>query len=336
MPHAAASPVSERAPLALAMSLAREDLKAVDALILARVGAEIPLIREMTQHIVASGGKRLRPLLTLLCARLCGYEGARHIDLAASVEFIHTATLLHDDVVDESKLRRGNPTANEVWGNKASVLVGDFLLSQAFRLMVADQNLKVLDILSSSAAVISKGEVMQLMAEGELDTTQAQYLEVIASKTAALFAAACELGAVVAGLDAQEENLRRFGQAVGIAFQLVDDALDYAADEAKLGKTVGDDFREGKLTLPAILAYAQAETEEEREFWRRTMAEHSQQPEDLPRAVALMQKHQSLRRTFDAARAYCDEALGCLEAFPDSREKDALREIVEFCLERMY
>ncbi len=222
---------------------------------MSRVKSEIPLIHNIASHIIASGGKRIRPALTLISAQLCGYEGARHIALAAAVEFIHTATLLHDDVVDESKVRRGLATANEVFGNKASILVGDFLLSQAFQLMVADGSLKVLKILSDAAAVIAKGEVMQLMTEGEPETTIQKYLQVISSKTAILFASACELGAVVAGQDGCEERLREFGIYIGIAFQLTDDALDYTADESKLGKTVGDDFREGKVTLPVILAY---------------------------------------------------------------------------------
>ena len=237
-------------------ALIRGDLKRVDALILERVKNEIPLIHDLAKHIIAGGGKRIRPALTLISAQLCGYQGPRHITLAAAVEFIHTATLLHDDVVDESKLRRGLPTANELFGNKASVLVGDFLLSQAFQLMVGDGSHKALKILSDASAIIAKGEVMQLMTEGEPETSVERYLQIISSKTAVLFASACELGAVVAEEERAEEKLREFGIYIGIAFQLVDDALDYGADQGKLGKTVGDDFREGKVTLPVILAYA--------------------------------------------------------------------------------
>lgn len=329
------APAASSTPLAGAMALAGADLKAVDALILERVGGEVPLIRDITRHIVASGGKRLRPLLTLLSARLCGYSGTRHIGLAASVEFIHTATLLHDDVVDESKLRRGLATANELFGNKASVLVGDFLLAQAFQLMVADGSLKTLKILSDAAAIISKGEVKQLMTEGEPETAEAHYLDVITSKTAALFAAACELGAVVADLPQHEERLARFGNAIGIAFQLVDDALDYCADEATLGKTVGDDFREGKVTLPVILAY-RASTPQEQAFWQRTIAEGNRQEGDLAQAVALIEKYHGITETFARARHYCDEALSALSPFPENAAKNVLREVVDFCVERMY
>ncbi len=332
---AASAPVRNPGGIAHALALMDADLKAVDALILNRVSAEIPLIRDVASHIIASGGKRLRPLLTLLSSRLCGYRGERHIGLAAAVEFIHTATLLHDDVVDESKLRRGLATANEVWGNKASVLVGDFLLSQAFRLMVADQSLRVLDILSAAAAIISKGEVLQLMTEGELATGVEQHLEVISAKTAALFAAACELGAVVSDKPHYEQPLRAYGQAVGVAFQLVDDALDYAADAKTLGKTVGDDFREGKLTLPVIFAYAEADAQE-KTFWQRVIAEHEQREGDLQRAIMLMQKHRALEQTFTLAREYCSQARLALQPFAESEEKSAMAEIIDFCVERMY
>lgn len=328
---------SASAPLAGAMQLAGGDLSRVDALIIDRVSAEIPLIRDIVQHIVASGGKRLRPLLTLISARACGHSGAdaRPVGLAAAVEFIHTATLLHDDVVDESALRRGLATANEMFGNKASVLVGDFLLSQAFQLMVADGSLKTLKILSDAAATISQGEVRQLMTEGELETPVSAYLEVISGKTAALFAASAELGAVVTGRESLEAPLRAYGQALGMAFQLVDDALDYAADQAALGKTVGDDFREGKITLPVILAY-QAANEDEIAFWQRTLAQREQRTNDFALALAVLNKYGAISATFAHARAYCDLASQALADLPPGDAVNALQEIVDFCAERMY
>ena len=316
-------------------ALVREDLKRVDTLILGRVNSEIPLIHDISRHIVASGGKRIRPALTLISAQLCGYEGARHIGLAASVEFMHTATLLHDDVVDESKLRRGLATANELFGNKASVLVGDFLLGQAFQLMVADGELKSLKILADAAAVISKGEVMQLMTEGQPETSIENYLQVISAKTAVLFAAACELGAVVSGHEQWEEPLREYGIYVGIAFQLVDDVLDYAADQATLGKSIGDDFSEGKITLPVIIAYGQA-THEEQQFWQRTLADRDQSPGDFEEALHLMHKYKSIEQSITMAVHYCNKAKACIADFPDSPEKTAMLDIADFCMSRMY
>ena len=246
--------------LSALVELVGDDLQACNRAIIARMDSPVTLIPQLAAHIVAAGGKRLRPLLTLASARLCGYPGpaggARHVDLATCVEFIHTATLLHDDVVDESQLRRGLASANAIFGNKASVLVGDFLFARAFQLMVEDGSLAVLGILSRAAATIAEGEVLQLQTQNDLTTTEDQYLEVIQGKTAALFAAACEVGAVIASRPAREqEALASFGMNLGIAFQLVDDALDYAANEATLGKTVGDDFREGKVTLPVLAAY---------------------------------------------------------------------------------
>jgi octaprenyl-diphosphate synthase len=315
--------------------LVREDLKRVDEVILGRVKNEIPLIHDIARHIVNSGGKRIRPALTLISAQLCGYKGHRHLVLAAAVEFIHTATLLHDDVVDESKLRRGLATANEIFGNKGSVLVGDFLLSQAFQLMVTDGSFKVLKILSDAAAIIAKGEVMQLMTEGRPETSIENYLQVISSKTAALFSAACELGAVITGHDPWQDPLREFGIYLGLAFQLVDDALDYAADQEKLGKTVGDDFREGKITLPVILAY-NAATQEEKVFWIRTLAERQQHPDDLEVARTLMRKYGAISQTIRMAHRYCDKARQSLEAFRDCPAKSAMLDVVDFCAARAY
>jgi octaprenyl-diphosphate synthase len=316
-------------------ALISKDLKLVDACILDRVKSEVPLIYDIARHIIASGGKRIRPALTLICAQLCGYTYDRHIPLAAAVEFIHTATLLHDDVVDESKLRRGLATANELFGNKGSVLVGDFLLSQAFQLMVSDGSLKVLKILSDSAAIISKGEVMQLMTEGQPETSIEHYLQVISSKTAVLFAAACELGAVISGQEDCEEPLREFGIYIGIAFQLIDDALDYGADQETLGKTVGDDFQEGKITLPVIIAY-NVGSPEERAFWMRTLGELVQKPADFDYALSLLNKHQALDQTVAMAERYCNKARQSLMGFPASPARAAMLDIVDFCSSRAY
>lgn len=316
-------------------ALVNRDLKEVDALILDRVKAEIPMIHDIARHIIAGGGKRIRPALTLISAQLCGYTGERHIPLAAAVEFLHTATLLHDDVVDESKLRRGLATANELFGNKASVLVGDFLLSQAFQLMVGDGSIRALKILSDAAAVISKGEVLQLMTEGQPETTIEQYLQVISSKTAVLFAAACEIGAVLSGREPAEEALREFGIYIGIAFQLVDDALDYAAEQEILGKTVGDDFNEGKVTLPVILAY-NAGSPEEKQFWGRTISARNQKEGDFEKALMLINSHRGIEQSIAMAERYCDRARKSLTSFATSPAKSAMLDIVDFCISRAY
>ncbi len=323
-----------RADLDDLLALTAEDMAAVNVLILQRMQSPVELIPQLAGHLIAAGGKRLRPMLTVASARLCGYQGTRHHRLAAAVEFIHTATLLHDDVVDESDLRRGLATANALWGNKPSVLVGDFLFARAFELMVADGSLKVLDILSRASAVITEGEVMQLVTANDVTTSEGAYLEVIRSKTAAHFAAACRIGAVVAERPrAEEEALDEFGRNLGIVYQLVDDALDYAADQAKLGKTVGDDFREGKITLPTILAYLRG-GEEERAFWRRTLEELAQEPQDLERAIQLMRRHGALEDTILRARHYGAMARDALGVFSESGEKRALIDVVDFCIER--
>ena len=317
-------------------ALLAADLKQVNAVIVTRMDSPVALIPQLAGHIVAAGGKRLRPLLTLATARLCGYEGARHIGLAASVEFIHTATLLHDDVVDESDLRRGLDTANAVWGNKASVLVGDFLFSRAFQLMVTDGSIDVLRILSDASAVIAQGEVHQLLTANDTGTTEESYLEVIEAKTAALFAAACRVGAVVAGRPtAEEEALARFGLGLGIAFQLVDDILDYSAEQKALGKTVGDDFREGKITLPVVLAYRRG-SEEEQAFWRRCLEDMDQSEADLPHALDLMQKHDCLTDSLARAENYAREARAALQPFADGPIKTALLEALDFAVARAY
>jgi octaprenyl-diphosphate synthase len=316
--------------------LVAADLARVNELVLARMQSPVALIPQLAGHIIAAGGKRLRPMLTLASARLCGYRGDRHLALAAAVEFIHTATLLHDDVVDASGLRRGLATANAVWGNKPSVLVGDFLFSRAFQLMVEDGSLKVLDILSRASAVIAEGEVLQLMTSNDLDTTEAQYLEVINAKTAALFAAAARIGAVLGERkDTEEKALEAYGRNLGIAFQLVDDMLDYSARQSELGKTVGDDFRDGKITLPVVLAF-QAGSEDERRFWRRALEEDNQLGGDLDHAIELMQRHGTLAATLERARLYAETARGALGIFHDSPERRALDEVIDFCLERGY
>jgi octaprenyl-diphosphate synthase len=285
-------------------------------------------------HLIAAGGKRLRPILTLAAAKLCGYEGARHHKLAACVEFIHTATLLHDDVVDASDLRRGEPSANALFGNEASVLVGDFLFSRAFQLMVEDGSIDVLRILSNASAIIAEGEVLQLTTTSDTTTSEQAYLEVVGAKTAELFAAACRLGAVVGGRPASEEEaLRTFGLNLGIAFQIADDVLDYAAESSRLGKTVGDDFREGKITLPVILAIHRG-GEAERQFWHRTLDERDQRDGDLAHAQDIMRRHNALRDAIERARHYGAIARDALGFFGDHQVKDALLDIVDFTVER--
>ncbi len=323
------------------IELLRNDLSRVNALILERMQSPVALIPQLAGHIIAAGGKRLRPMLTLASARMCGYRGGdqpfdRHVALAAAVEFIHTATLLHDDVVDASDLRRGLATANAVWGNKPSVLVGDFLFSRAFQLMVEDGSLEVLAILSRASAVIAEGEVLQLVTSNDTATDEAAYLAVIRSKTAELFAAASRIGAVIADRPKSEEAaLEAYGRNLGIAFQLVDDMLDYSARQAELGKTVGDDFREGKITLPIVLAFARGDATEQA-FWRRTLEDLEQGPDDLEHALGLMVKHAALRDTAERARHYGDLARTALAPFRDGPEKRALLEAVDFCLARGY
>ncbi len=317
-------------------ALLKADLERVNGVILERMQSPVALIPQLAGHIIAAGGKRLRPMLTLATARLCGYHGERHVALAAAVEFIHTATLLHDDVVDASDLRRGLATANAVWGNKSSVLVGDFLFSRAFQLMVEDGSLKVLAILSEASAVIAEGEVLQLVTSNDIETTEEAYLAVIAEKTAQLFTAASRLGAVLADRpEAEEEALAAYGRNLGTAFQLVDDMLDYSARQVELGKTVGDDFREGKITLPVVLALRQA-SEPERAFWRRTLEQLDQQDDDLGRAIELMTRYGTLRATLDRARHYGEAARRSLALFRDGAERRALEEAIDFCLARGY
>lgn len=304
--------------------------------ILTRMQSHVQMIPDLAGHLIKSGGKRLRPMLTLAAIRMCGYRGEDNVRLAASVEFLHTATLLHDDVVDESSLRRGLSTANAIWGNQASVLVGDFLLSRAFQLMVEIGSLRILKILSGAAGVIVEGEVLQLERASDITTTEDTYLRIITAKTATLFAAACQTAAVIAGRPAEEEEaLESYGKNLGIAFQLVDDALDYSARQASFGKTVGDDFREGKITLPIVLSFRRG-NDTERSFWRRVMEEREQNGEDLAMAVQLMNRHGALNDTIERARHYGDMARDALAIFPDSPEKSCLSGIVDFCVNRAH
>jgi octaprenyl-diphosphate synthase len=302
-------PFESRSPASMdrLLDLVAEDMQRVNTTILSRTGSQVTLIPEVANHLIASGGKRLRPILTLAMAQLAGYAGDGHVKLAAAVEFMHTATLLHDDVVDESQMRRGKLAARMLWGNEASVLVGDFLLGQAFKMMVEVSSLKALGILSSAAAVIAEGEVMQLGAAKNTATTEDDYLAVIRAKTAELFAAACEVGPVLASLPRDEQAAcRSFGMNLGVAFQLVDDALDYGGKAAKLGKNIGDDFREGKITLPVVLSFRRG-SDHERAFWRRTLEQSDATDADLEYAVSLMTKHRALEDTIQRARHY-----GCL------------------------
>jgi octaprenyl-diphosphate synthase len=318
------------------IQLVAADLNHVNSVILERMQSEVALIPELAGHLIAGGGKRMRPMLTLACARLLDYGGTRHHKLAAAVEFIHTATLLHDDVVDGSGLRRGRRTANIIWGNPASVLVGDFLFSRSFELMVEDGSLKVLKILSRASSVIAEGEVNQLTAQRQVETQEDHYLEIIAAKTAALFAAACRIAAVVAERDeATEEALDAYGRNLGVAFQLVDDAIDYASDAATMGKGVGDDFRDGKVTLPVILAYARG-TDADRAFWREAVGGRRAADEDLAHATSLLRGCGALDDTLERARHYGQRAIDALGPFPAGRAKSALVEAVQFAIQRAY
>ncbi|WP_347303608.1 polyprenyl synthetase family protein [Croceibacterium sp. TMG7-5b_MA50] len=330
-------PLPARTPsLASILSLTQTAMNSVNQIILDRMQSEIPLIPALAGHLIAGGGKRMRPMLTLAGAAVCGYQGTRHHKLAAAVEFIHTSTLLHDDVVDGSETRRGKATANMVFGNPATVLVGDFLFARAFELMVEDGSLKVLKILSSASAIIAQGEVDQLVAQRRVETSEDRYLHIIGSKTAALFAAASRIAAVVAeGGEEQEQALDDYGRNLGIAFQLVDDAIDYDSTAAEMGKEKGDDFREGKMTLPVILAYARG-TEEERSFWRDAIAGFRTEEADLAHAVTLIHRHDAITATRERARHFAERACDALSIFPDSKARAAMMEAARFAVSRGY
>ena len=335
-PATTQDPAVSRARLDRLQALVRDELGRVNTVIVAEMQSPVELIPQMAQHLVAAGGKRIRPILTLISARMCGYRGDRHVNLAACVEFIHTATLLHDDVVDESDLRRGRATANAVWGNKAPVLVGDFLFSRAFQIMVADGSLEVLRILSNASAVISEGEVMQLLTANDSTTTEDAYFAMIEAKTAKLFEAASRIGGVVADRPlADVEALADYGRCIGIAFQLIDDALDYGAEEQALGKTVGDDFADGKVTLPVALALAKG-TEAERAFWQRVLETEDRRDGDFAEAMRLLRKHDAIGATIRRAETYGERARRALDRFAPCPERAAMLELVDFCIERAY
>ena len=326
-----------RAPsLDALLELVAEDMNGVNAVILERMQSKVALIPELAGHLIAGGGKRMRPMLTLAAAQLLDYPGTHHHKLAAAVEFIHTATLLHDDVVDRSGTRRGKRTANLIWGNPASVLVGDFLFSRAFELMVEDGSLKVLKILSRASSVIAEGEVEQLTAQRRIDTGEEQYLSIITAKTAALFAAACRVAPVIAEAGEEAElALDTYGKHLGIAFQLTDDVIDYESDATVMGKGVGDDFRDGKMTLPLILAYARG-SEAERDFWRAAVAGDRSDDNDLARAIELMRASGVFADTLERARHYARRAVDALAPFPAGKAKAALTEAAEFAVARAY
>jgi octaprenyl-diphosphate synthase len=322
--------------LAPMLGLTAAGMNSVNAVILERMQSQIPLIPALAGHLISGGGKRMRPMLTIAGAELCGYQGARHHKLAAAVEFIHTATLLHDDVVDGSDLRRGKATANIVFGNPATVLVGDFLFSRAFELMVEDGSLRVLKILSHASAVIAEGEVDQLTAQRQIETSEERYLSIIGAKTAALFAAATRIAAVVAERsDAEERALDDFGRNLGVAFQLVDDAIDYDSEASEMGKGKGDDFRDGKMTLPVILAYARG-SEEERRFWRDAIAGFRTEDEDLAHAVELINRHDTVNATRDRARHFAQRAIDAIAGFPAGEARAAMAEAAQFAVSRRY
>ena len=329
-------PAGREASLAPMLALTAAGMNSVNSVILERMQSEIPLIPALAGHLISGGGKRMRPMLTVAGAELCGYNGERHHKLAAAVEFIHTATLLHDDVVDGSDLRRGKATANIVFGNPETVLVGDFLFTRAFELMVEDGSLKVLKILSRASSVIAEGEVDQLTAQRHIETSEERYLSIIGAKTAALFAAATRVAAVVAERsDTEEQALDAFGRNLGIAFQLVDDAIDYDSEPSESGKDRGDDFREGKMTLPVILAYARG-NEEERRFWQEAIAGFRNEDEDLAHAVELIARHDTVNATRERARHFAQRAIDAIAGFPASEARSAMAEAAEFAVARRY
>jgi octaprenyl-diphosphate synthase len=332
-PEEQREPLDKLKPL---MDLVADDMAKVNRIILDKARSDVDLIPELARHLIDSGGKRMRPMLTIAAAKLCGYEGGEHIKLAASVEFMHTATLLHDDVVDESDLRRGKAAARILWGNEASVLVGDFLLGQAFKMMVEVGSMGALRVLSNAAVVIAEGEVMQLSIAKNTATTEEEYMAVIDAKTAALFAAAAEVGGIIAERPVPEQTaLRSYGENLGLAFQLIDDALDYSGEQAKLGKSVGDDFREGKITLPIVLSYRRG-SEEERAFWQRTLQQSERRDGDLEAAIAYVETSRAIDDTIERARHYGASACAALANFPDGPTKAALLDAVEFCIGRLH
>lgn len=315
-------------------ALCKDDMAAVDALIVKRMHSPVGMIPDLAQHLVGAGGKRLRPLLTVATAQLCGYKGTAHHNLAAAVEFIHSATLLHDDVVDESDLRRGKKPANLIWGNSASILVGDFLFARAFNLMVETGSMEALGILSNAASVIAEGEVQQLASLRNIAMTEAEYMSVIEAKTAALFAAATEVSPVISDQDADKRAaLRDYGMKLGLAFQLIDDALDYGGQQSALGKSLGDDFREGKMTLPVIRALGKA-TEAETIFWRKVIVDREQDDLDLQRAISILNRTDALEETIQMARRFSVEAIEAMDEFEASPLRDCLQNLAAYVVSR--
>lgn len=334
MESAAVQETQDTNPLEELSDLLDTDMKAVNAQIIKHMDSPVALIPQLANYLVAAGGKRIRPLLTLACTTIYGGDMSRAHGLSAAVEFIHTATLLHDDVVDESEQRRGKDSANIVFGNQASVLVGDFLFARAFQLMTADGSLDVLKILSDASAIITQGEVMQLTTMGNLDTDMGAYLDVIKAKTAALFAAACEVGPIIAGSDtAAAQAMAEYGLNLGIAFQIADDALDYDASQEELGKTVGDDFREGKMTAPILIAL-QSASEEEKTFWRRTLQDQNFAEGDLQKAQEILAKHNAIQKSLDMAEDYAEKAREALTEAPDHEIKALLDHVVQYSIYR--
>ena len=325
---------TSESPLDRLQSLLESDMRAVNDMIVARMDSPVPMIPQLAGYLIAAGGKRIRPLMTLACTALYGGDMVRAHRLATAVEFIHSATLLHDDVVDDSSERRGQKSANVIFGNEASVLVGDFLFSRAFQLMVEDGNLHVLKVLSDASAIIAQGEVLQLSIQGDLNTTMDQYLEVIKGKTAALFAAACEVGPLISNTDVNAAKIAcEYGMNLGIAFQIADDVLDYASTSEKIGKEVGDDFREGKMTAPVILALASA-NDEERAFWKRTFTDKDQNDSDLVRATSIVGRHNALAKAMDMAKSYATRAREALAEAPDSPFRATLDDLALYTVER--
>ena len=314
-------------------NLVKNDLIEVQKIIKNNIGDKIPLIDNLANHILTAGGKKIRPIVTLLTSKLCNYSGKNHLYLAACVELIHTATLLHDDVIDESKMRRGIPTANDLFGNKSSVLVGDFLFSKSFELMVANGSKSILKILSKTSSTLAEGEVMQLITIKNYLTDDQSYMNIIKAKTASLFSAASEISALLTNQDNQtQKNLKKYGEYLGTAFQLVDDALDYIGNE-KLGKKIGDDFREGKITLPVIIAISNSD-KEEKNFWKRVIELENRNEDDFKRALKIIEKYDGINITMNRALEFSECAIKSLNHFPESNFKNALQELPKIAVYR--
>ncbi len=316
------------------LALIKEDMHRVEDEFKKHLLSDVYLIRRVGEYILNSGGKRFRPLMVLLASRLCGYQGSLHIPLAVVVEFIHTATLLHDDVVDNATLRRGRSSANAIWGNGSSVLVGDYLLSKAFSITVAQGNLKILDILSDTTTRMAEGEVLQLIKHSDVNATEEEYLHVITNKTAVLFSACCRIPAVLAGLSEEKENsLATYGMSIGIAYQLMDDCLDYTSKAEDLGKSIGNDLKEGKVTLPLIKAYRDA-TDGERETIREAVEADDLDEETLGRVLSIIRKYGGIEYTLEFAKGYINRAKSCLEHFAPNTERAALSAVADYVIER--